>query len=151
MRSRPTSHHPHRVLADRSGEEGHPARWCLHRYTYDAAHRLTDIADNAGNTIHYTLDNAGNRTQEDTKDRAGAIKRTLSRVYNQLGQLPTQADAGQPTDFTYDANGNTDTVTDALSRVTDNDYDPLNRLSAPCRTWAASTPRPSSPTTRRTT
>ena len=34
-----------------------------------------------------------------------------------------------PTDFTYDANGNTNTVTDALGRVTDNDYDPLNRLS----------------------
>lgn len=99
-------------------------------YTYDAAHRLTDISDNAGNTIHYTLDNAGNRTQEDTKDPANVLKRTLSRVYNQLGQLQTQADAqANPTDFAYDANGNTDTVTDALDRVTNNDYDPLNRLS----------------------
>ena len=99
-------------------------------YTYDAAHRLTDIADNAGNTIHYTLDNAGNRTQEDTKDPGNVLKRTLSRVYNQLGQLQTQADAqANPTDFTYDANGNTDTVTDALGRITDNNYDPLNRLS----------------------
>ena len=99
-------------------------------YTYDAAHRLTDIADNAGNTIHYTLDNAGNRTQEDTQDPGNVLKRTLSRVYNQLGQLQTQADAqANPTDFAYDANGNTDTVTDALGRVTDNDYDPLNRFS----------------------
>ncbi len=99
-------------------------------YTYDAAHRLTDISDNAGNTIHYTLDNAGNKTQEDTKDVQGTLRRTLSRVYNQLGQLQTQKDAfQQPTGFTYDANGNTNTVTDALTRVTDNDYDPLNRLS----------------------
>lgn len=99
-------------------------------YAYDAAHRLTDISDNAGNTIHYTLDNAGNRTQEDTKDPGNVLKRTLSRVHNQLGQLQTQADAqANPTDFTYDANGNTDTVTDALDRVTDNNYDPLNRLS----------------------
>jgi RHS repeat-associated protein len=98
-------------------------------YTYDAAHRLTDIADNAGSTIHYTLDNAGNRLQEDTKDDQGVLMRTLSRVYNQLGQLETQADADDnPTDFTYDANGNLDTTTDALNRVTDNDYDPLNRL-----------------------
>ncbi|ALN90777.1 RHS Repeat family protein [Lysobacter gummosus] len=37
------------------------------RYTYDAAQRLTDVIDNAGNTIHYTLDLAGNRKQEDTK------------------------------------------------------------------------------------
>ena len=99
-------------------------------YTYDAAHRLTDITDNAGNQIHYVLDNAGNRIQEDTQDASGTLKRTLSRVYNQLGQLKTQADAqANPTDFTYDANGNTDTVTDALGRVTDNDYDPLNRLA----------------------
>ncbi|UYK82724.1 RHS repeat protein [Xanthomonas sacchari] len=100
------------------------------RFTYDAAHRLTDIADNAGNTIHYTLDNAGNRLKEDTKDASGTLKRTLSRVYNQLGQLATQATAqGDPTDFGYDPNGNTKTVTDALGHVTQNDYDPLNRLA----------------------
>ncbi|PPU66926.1 type IV secretion protein Rhs, partial [Xanthomonas pisi] len=40
-------------------------------FAYDAAHRLTDITDNAGNTVHYTLDNAGNRVKEDTKDAAG--------------------------------------------------------------------------------
>lgn len=98
-------------------------------YTYDAAHRLTDIADNAGNTIHYTLDNAGNRTAEETKDAGGVLRRNLSRVYNQLGQLQTAKDAyNHATGFTYDANGNNQTVTDALGRVADNDYDPLNRL-----------------------
>ncbi|HCH0556510.1 TPA: DUF4329 domain-containing protein [Pseudomonas aeruginosa] len=98
-------------------------------YTYDAAHRLTDVSDNAGNTIHYTLDNAGNRVAEETKDANGNLKRTLSRVYNQLGQLATQADAvGNPTDYGYDANGNTTSATDALSRATQSEYDPLNRL-----------------------
>ncbi|MEQ7926622.1 RHS repeat-associated core domain-containing protein [Xanthomonas citri pv. malvacearum] len=99
-------------------------------FTYDAAHRLTDITDNAGNTVHYTLDNAGNRVKEDTKDAAGTLKRTLSRVYNQLGQLKTQATAASdPTDFAYDANGNATTVTAALATATQSEYDPLNRLS----------------------
>ncbi len=99
-------------------------------FTYDAAHRLTDIADNAGNTVHYTLDNAGNRLKEDTQDASGTLKRTLSRVYNQLGQLATQATAsGNATGFGYDANGNTTKVTDALGHITQNDYDPLDRLA----------------------
>ncbi|WP_372469494.1 hypothetical protein ABQ179_005710 [Xanthomonas dyei] len=99
-------------------------------FTYDAAHRLTDMTDNAGNTLHYTLDNAGNRIKEDTKDAAGTLKRTLSRVYNQLGQLKTQATAASdPTDFEYDANGNPTKVTDALATATQSEYDPLNRLS----------------------
>ncbi|HSX65229.1 MAG TPA: type IV secretion protein Rhs, partial [Pseudoxanthomonas sp.] len=98
-------------------------------YEYDAAHRLVAIADNAGNRIEYLLDNAGNRIQEDTQDANGTLKRTLSRVYNQLGQLATVADAqANPTDFGYDANGNTTSVTDTLGRETRNEYDPLNRL-----------------------
>jgi RHS repeat-associated protein len=98
-------------------------------FEYDDAHRLKAIADSAGNRIEYTLDGAGNRIAENTKGSGGALKRTLSRVYNTLGQLATQADAqANPTDFTYDAVGNAKTVTDALGHVTSNDYDPLNRL-----------------------
>ncbi|ALN56523.1 Rhs family protein [Lysobacter enzymogenes] len=100
------------------------------RYEYDAAHRLTDIFDMADNRIHYTLDAAGNRIKEDTKDAGGALKRTLSRIYNQLGQLQTAKTAeGHPTGYTYDADGNGDVVTDALGRKTDSDYDPLGRLA----------------------
>ena len=98
-------------------------------YEYDDAKRLTAVADSAGNRIEYALDGAGNRIGESTKGAGGVLKRTLSRVYNTLGQLATQADAqSNPTDFTYDANGNAKTVTDALGHVTSNDYDPLNRL-----------------------
>ncbi len=99
-------------------------------YVYDAAHRLTNVVDADGNAIHYTLDNAGNRIKEEVKDSDGSLKRTLSRVYNQLGQLQMSKDAAnQPTGFTYDPNGNLDTASDALGRVSDRDYDPLNRLS----------------------
>ncbi|WP_336340934.1 RHS repeat-associated core domain-containing protein [Stenotrophomonas muris] len=100
-------------------------------FTYDAAKRLTSIADNAGNTRQYTLDNAGNRVTEDTLDASGALTHTLSRIYDQLGQLTTLAtSSGDPTDIGYDANGNATQVTDALGRRTQLGYDPLNRLAS---------------------
>ncbi len=103
-------------------------------YTYDAAHRLTGIADNLGNRIDYTLDAAGNRTAEATKDAAGVLKRSLTRVYDQLGRLSQSIDAlGAITLQTYDANGNADLGTDALGRSTDQDVDPLNRLKKSLR------------------
>lgn len=99
-------------------------------YTYDAAQRLTGIADNAGNSITYTLNAIGQRTQEETKDPSAVLRRTLSKAYNTLGQLQTLTDAySHGTGFTYDANGNLDQTTDALGRIADNNYDPLNRLS----------------------
>ena len=72
---------------------------------YDNAKRLTAVADSAGNRIEYTLDGAGNRIGESTKGAGGVLKRTLSRVYNTLGQLATQADASRirPTSPTMQA------------------------------------------------
>ncbi|KRA82123.1 hypothetical protein ASD78_02335 [Lysobacter sp. Root667] len=99
-------------------------------FTYDAAQRLTDVADNAGNTIHYTLDVAGNRTQEETKDSGAVLRRQLGRAFNSLGEQTQQLDAGNHiTGTTYDADGNPNLVTDPLSRVVDHDFDPLNRVS----------------------
>src|SRR5438445_13306860 len=42
---------------------------------------------NLGDTIHYTLDAAANRTNEPTKDLSGMLKRSLARQYNQLNRL----------------------------------------------------------------
>ncbi|RZA27950.1 MAG: RHS repeat protein, partial [Proteobacteria bacterium] len=99
------------------------------QYNYDAAHRIKSVADSLGNNVAYTLDNAGNRTGENVRDPSQALKRTLSRVYDQLGQLQSQSDAySHATSYSYDANGNTDVVTDPLGRGTNNAYDPLNRL-----------------------
>jgi len=102
-------------------------------FTYDAAQRLTEIVDNDQNKIIYTPDNAGNIMGEDVKNPSGTVVRTLSRVYNTLGQLQTQADADDPpnlTEFTYDENGNLETITDALAHRTRQEYDALNRPSS---------------------
>ncbi|WP_241236736.1 RHS repeat-associated core domain-containing protein [Xanthomonas arboricola] len=99
-------------------------------FVYDQAQRLTDVTDTLGNTLHYVLDDAGNRLEEQTKDAQGTLKRSLSRIYNQLGQLKTQADAAaNPTDYAYDANGNLRLITDAFGRSTLQEHDPLGRLA----------------------
>lgn len=56
-------------------------------YDYDDAHRLTDIADNLGNSVHYELDNAGNRKQEQVKDSTGLLTRQIDRNYDALNRL----------------------------------------------------------------
>ena len=64
-------------------------------YTYDDAHRLTDVSDNLGNTVHYTLDNAGNRLGEDVKDTSTALTRNISRTYDALNRLEKVTGAAQ--------------------------------------------------------
>jgi YD repeat-containing protein len=102
------------------------------QYTYDAAHRLTQIQDNLGNKIVYTLDNMGNRTQEDVKDPSNVLARTRSRVYSSLNRLYQDIGGTSPstqiTQYGYDNQGNLTTITDPLSHVTTNGYDALNRL-----------------------
>jgi YD repeat-containing protein len=56
-------------------------------YVYDDAHRLTDVTDSLGNTVHYVLDNLGNRTAEQYKDPNGNLKRELDRVIDALGRV----------------------------------------------------------------
>ena len=56
-------------------------------YTYDDAHRLTQITDQANNSITYTLDNAGNRTLDQVKDPQGNLSRTVSRAFDALGRV----------------------------------------------------------------
>lgn len=99
-------------------------------YEYDAAHRLTAIEDALGHRIDYTLDAAGNRTAELTKDAAGEVTRQLSRVFDQLGRLDQEKNAAQQViaDHGYDANGNLTSTIDALGYRTEQSYDPLNRL-----------------------
>jgi RHS repeat-associated protein len=97
-------------------------------YTYDVAHRLTKVTDNLGDTVNYTLDAVGNRTREDTKDPSAVLKRTQSRVFNQLGRIQkTLNAASQATLITYDANDNVDLVSDPLNHTTNQDVDALNR------------------------
>ncbi len=104
-------------------------------YTYDAAHRLTDITDANFNRIHYTLDAIGNRVKEDVYDsysllttRKGRDFDPLNRLWHDLAYFNDPNTATQ-TQYTYDANGNLKSVQDPLHYTTVFAYDALNRLT----------------------
>jgi RHS repeat-associated protein len=100
-------------------------------FTYDPARRLTGMSDALGNSVTYTLDNAGNRTGETVKDPGNVIKRSASQLFDTLGRLQTRKNAANVAvaSVTYDANSNLNVMTDSLSRATDHDVDPLDRLT----------------------
>jgi RHS repeat-associated protein len=101
-------------------------------YTYDAAHRLTEVEDSEGNRIVYTLDAMGNRTAENLYDPSSALTQTRTRVFNTLNQLWKEigaaGTAAVTTSFSYDNNGNQTGINAPLSRNTVQAYDELNRL-----------------------
>ena len=98
-------------------------------YTYDDAHRLTDIADSLGNAIRYTLDAAGNRTQEEIFDAGNMLAQTRQQEFDALSRLWKITGAqNQVTEFAYDANGNLKQTTDPLLHTSTNQFDALDRL-----------------------
>ncbi|NOT12104.1 MAG: hypothetical protein HOP23_09785, partial [Methylococcaceae bacterium] len=98
-------------------------------YGYDDAHRLTQISDNRGNKIVYTLDPMGNRLKEDTTDPTGLLTETRRREVDALNRLAKAIGAGnQTTQYFYDSQGNLTDITDPLLHTTSQDYDNLNRL-----------------------
>ncbi len=101
-------------------------------FTYDNAHRLTDITDGVGNRIHYVLDAMGNRTEEDSYDPSSTLHRKHTRVINVLNEvyqdINAAGTAAVTTQYGYDPNGNQTSMAAPLARNTGNQYDELNRL-----------------------
>jgi YD repeat-containing protein len=56
-------------------------------YRFDSAHRLIGVADARGNTVNYTLDNAGNRISEDIRDVSGGLTRSITRSFDALNRV----------------------------------------------------------------
>jgi YD repeat-containing protein len=64
-------------------------------YTYDPAHRLTNIKDSLGNSINYTLDLMSNRVGETVTDPNGVLTKQVSRIYDGLNRLQQVTGAAQ--------------------------------------------------------
>jgi RHS repeat-associated protein len=103
------------------------------RYSYDGAHRLTQIADGAGNSMQYALDAMGNRIGESAYDPNNVLSHAVSRVYNTLSELSqtvgASGTAAVTTTYGYDNNGNQTSIAAPLARNTAETYDALNRLN----------------------
>jgi len=101
-------------------------------YGYDVAHRLVELEDGAGNRIAYSLDDAGNRQVTSTYDPYGALVRTQTSLYNELGQLWQVLTAAgtdaQATVFSYDTAGYESRVDAPLGRTTTFARDDHNRV-----------------------
>jgi RHS repeat-associated protein len=98
--------------------------------TYDAAHRLTGMADLFKNSLAYTLDAAGDRIKTAVANPGGTATRQRSATFDALGRLRDEiGGVGQTTAYGYDANGNALTITDPLQRLTQQSFDAINRIT----------------------
>ena len=116
-------------------------------FTYeDTFNQLTGFTDPNGNGIDYNYDESGNLTAIEYEDGSsesfsydenGDVTVSVNRrgqeilySYNDRGQIVSQInpDAEVPIEYTYDAQGNLDTVTDGNGTI-DLDYDESDRLT----------------------
>jgi RHS repeat-associated protein len=99
-------------------------------YVYDTAHRVTSVTDALSNSLQYTLDALGDKTQINTYDSSSHLDRQHSATFDALGRMLTDvAGVGQTTTYSYDKNGNALTIKDPLTHQTTQVFDALNRLS----------------------
>lgn len=102
-------------------------------YTYDAAHRLTEINDAEGNRVQYLLDAMGNHRKEEIYDLSNDLGRKRLWSFDLLNHLQKEIGAAESsantTTFSYDNNGNQTSIAAPLNRNSTQGYDELNRLS----------------------
>ena len=116
-------------------------------FTYEESfNQLTSLTDPRGNGIDYSYDESGNLTAIEYEDGSsesfsyddnGNVTISVNRrgqeilySYNDRGQIVRQInpDGSVPIEYTYDASGNIDTVTDGSGTI-DLDYDQSDRLT----------------------
>ena len=99
-------------------------------YEYDGARRLTAIQNAAGERIEYTVDAAGNRTQQNIKNNVGTIVYSVAQAFDELSRvMAITGNNNQNQKHQYDANDNTTAVTDGRNNKTQQTYDALNRVA----------------------
>ncbi|MEJ1249529.1 RHS repeat-associated core domain-containing protein [Denitratimonas tolerans] len=102
-------------------------------YAYDSARRLQTVTRNtpAGPQVReWFHDAASNPVREEVRLNGALIARSYTD-YDELDRVRARrGNNGQETGYTYDLNGNLQTLTRTLGQVTQFQYDALNRLTA---------------------
>ena len=97
---------------------------------YDNAHRVTSMTNALSESQGITYDSAGDVTQTLWKNASSVTKRQHTATYDALGERLTDVGGvSQTTSFTYDKNGNVQTITDPRGYISYRSVDQLNRLT----------------------
>ena len=102
-------------------------------FSYDGANRLSRVTDPKGNLVEHTYDANGNlvtRTQTDKSDTAAPDQVfVLTNVYDGLDRLITSTDnVGNVRSYFYNSRSNRVRYIDPRNKLTQSQYDGLNRL-----------------------
>lgn len=98
-------------------------------YEYDAARRLVAVTNTLGESIRYTLDTMGNRTEEKILDGNSQITQQVQHQFDAMGRLlETVGAAGQRSQYRYDVDSNLTGTTDGNQRNNTQAFDALQRL-----------------------
>ena len=97
-------------------------------YTYDDAHRLTEIKDQSGNRTIYTLNANGDITQTEVYGALGQLEAKNQQVYDNLGRLQkTLGNNQQSQTLAYDSYDQISSDKNALNQNYGYSYDVLGR------------------------
>lgn len=98
-------------------------------YEYDGARRLTAVKTASNERIEFTLDAAGNRTQQVVKNSSGVITYSVQSAFDELSRvMQVTGNNGQLDKTQYDVNDNPTASIDGRNYTTQQTYDALNRV-----------------------
>lgn len=105
------------------------------QFRYDAAGNLESVIDGAGDEVTYTYNDRGNRlnrvSARGNAEGAEPSEFTTTYTYDAAGHRLTALDPlGHERKWTYDADGNIETETDASGHITTFSYDAANQQTA---------------------
>jgi len=107
--------------------------------SYDDARRLTTITYPDGSVLAFTLDAAGNVTQQTLTQADGKVVALQRAVYDELGRILTAATDQSQQQYQYDVVDNPTVSIDGKVQQSQQQYDALNRLVAFVDTTGKST------------